>query len=419
MVRRVEIRGSSDFHNEIFRPLAIRDSFIYRFFYALGNAGIWVVPLTLPVFLALYFYLAYFERPYKPGATETVIFAVTDQTDMDDIAKDLEEQGLIRSRYSVSVLSKKEEFKDKSGGPLRIVTGEYHLSPSMSPRQILTKLLSNERVTYTVQIDEVTTVREAAQRIADSGLSSLDEAKAALEDQALMRDLEIPAFIPEGYIPPGAYEFAKPIDPRQIVKTFVTKSAEYFESGINGWQKRAQEIGYTPYEMVTLASLVEKDSPTPEERENIASVYHNRLRIGMQLQSEAALAYGIPDFQGKITQQDIAEEGPYNTFRNTGFPSTPICTPTIESLRSVLYPKDTDYLYFVEAGDGRTLYSPTFGQHKENLRTAARIRAEKKAREKGAAEGAGGTAQPNDTGTAAPPGAVEPSAEDLSAILGE
>ena len=190
----------------------------------------------------------------------------------------------------------------------------------------------------------------------------------AFRNKSLMARLQVPASVPEGYVIEGTYSFTRPVAPEKIVTTLVGKSIEKIQTEIKEWRTRPAELGFTPYQIITLASLIEKEAPKPEDRPKVSAVYHNRLRIGLQLQSDEALRYGFPDLRNKsITQQDINQPGPYNTYLNVGIPPTPICSPSLVSIRAALFPVDQEYLYFTKKSDNSIVYASTYKKHQENI----------------------------------------------------
>jgi UPF0755 protein len=131
------------------------------------------------------------------------------------------------------------------------------------------------------------------------------------------------------------------------------------------WDARAAALGMSKHQIVTLASIIEKESGNFDEQPVIASVFHNRLRLNMRLQADPTVIYGIKDFNGNITKRDLQTETPYNTYVISGLPPGPIANPGISAIKSALYPAETKYLYFVGNGDGRHVFSESLDQHND------------------------------------------------------
>ena len=134
------------------------------------------------------------------------------------------------------------------------------------------------------------------------------------------------------------------------------------------FEARTLELGLTQEEVVNLASIIEKETGRAEERPLIASVFKNRLKKGIPLASDPTIIYGIKDFSGNLTRKDLAKPGPYNSYLNLGLPPTPIANPGRDSIRAVLYPAETDFLYFVSKNDGNHHFSKTEAEHMAAVR---------------------------------------------------
>ena len=164
----------------------------------------------------------------------------------------------------------------------------------------------------------------------------------------------------EGYLFPETYRLARGLSAREVVTTLVHQFHEAWEE----IAPQAEANGMSMREIVILASIIEKETGTAEERPRIASVFLNRLRRGMRLESDPTVIYGIPDFDGNLRRRDLENRGnPYNTYRIRGLPPGPIANPGADALRAVLHPEDTDYLYFVSRNDGTHWFSTTYSEH--------------------------------------------------------
>ena len=134
------------------------------------------------------------------------------------------------------------------------------------------------------------------------------------------------------------------------------------------WRRRARELGFTVHQVTTLASIIEKETGDASERPRIASVFHNRLKLGMRLESDPTVIYGIQDFNGNLTRRDLKEMTPYNTYRIPGLPPGPIANPGKASLEAALYPEKSDYLFFVSKNNGTHRFSRTMEDHGKAVR---------------------------------------------------
>jgi UPF0755 protein len=336
---------------------------VLRFFASLGSVGIFLVPLLLGAFGVFYFFNITFLKPAQTNCVGPIPFTIKKDWGIEDIAKALEKENFIRSWYSISLYKEHGNVVPKDQNT--IVEGEYEISPCDPPKKILAALFSGKRVSHQFTIPVGAKVADVSRIIEETKLAEKREVYEAFRDETLMRTLGIPAYLPEGFLLAGTHSFTKPITARKIIGTIIEESKMRIEKELPNWRTKAGELGFRPYEIITLASLLEEESSNPNERKNISSVYHNRLRIGMPLQSNAALIYGIPDFSGRITQDDIKADGPYNTYLNKGLPPTPISSPSINSIDAAVNPADTDYLYFFSRGGGKFTFSATFKEHQK------------------------------------------------------
>ena len=168
----------------------------------------------------------------------------------------------------------------------------------------------------------------------------------------------------EGFLYPSTYYFDKDAKPKDIIKEMLSL---FDKSYTDKLKKKQKERNMTLQEVVNLASIVEKEAVIDEDRPIIASVFYNRLEIGMPLQSDATLQYIFETRKKSITYNDLKIDSPYNTYIKKGLPPTPIANPSIKSIEAVLEPSNTDYLYFVASIDGGNVYSKTYEEHKTNV----------------------------------------------------
>jgi UPF0755 protein len=333
-----------------------------RFFYTLGRLGLFFVPFIAAAGVVLYWFHLTFRAPLDKRSKDEINFAIEKDWNTQNVAQALEEKKIIRSWWSVYYLIKYRKE------PIRIVGGEYALSPSMTPAQVVDRLGSGDLVEYKVIMPPGVTVKEAAKAISVTKLVSEKEVLEAMHNQTLMTQSGVPAFIPEGYIMEGTYVFSRPITAERIVAKIIEQSQQIFDDKHQGWQMRAGQLGLRPYELLTLASLIEKETSIEEERPKISSVFHNRLKLEMPLESRAALAYGKKDSESAVTNDDLKIAGPYNTFgQNKRLPAPPICSPSHSAIEAALHPEVTDYLYFVRTATGSHDFAATLKQYKQLL----------------------------------------------------
>ena len=271
----------------------------------------------------------------------------------------LQEAGLVRHREKFRWLAYLKGYET------RIRAGEYALSASLSPIDILETLVRGDTVLHKVVIPEGATIRQIGEIVEKAALV----AKQAFVETALSRRLAdefgIEGDTLEGYLFPETYHFPKGVTPEKMIQKMVDQFQSVF--GLE-WIDRAKDLGFSVHEVVTLASIVEKETASPAERPLIAAVFLNRLKKKMRLESDPTVIYGMAHFDGNITRKDLGTVTPYNTYRIKGLPPGPISNPGKASLQAVLYPTEVPYLYFVSKNDGTHHFSSSFSEHNRMVR---------------------------------------------------
>lgn len=233
-------------------------------------------------------------------------------------------------------------------------------------------LTRGEVVTHPLTLIEGLTIDETAAAIADAGFGELSVLRREMNRVGLIADLDPRAENLEGYLYPETYHFARGTTEKEIVDTLVGTFRRRFTSEVEpllaGWE---QLVGLADIrDLVTLASIVEKETQLDEERDVVASVYRNRLRIGMGLYADPTLIYGKKiegTWDGNLRRVDLRTDGPYNTYMRPGLPPSPICSPSVSSLIAALIPAETSYFYFVSRNDGTHVFAETKREHDRNV----------------------------------------------------
>ena len=295
----------------------------------------------------------------KKEIGEDQLFVVREGATLKEVAAGLEKAGMVKARFPVIAWGKLHGYDRK------IKAGDYSLNGTMTPIEILERLTNGNILNYSVTIPEGFTARQIADLLHERGLcdkaaflSSVHDAYVAQEAGLTVADLE-------GYLYPDTYKFARGISPGSIVRMMVMR----FREKMKPLREKVEASGMTMNEIITLASIVEKETGSAEERPVIASVFLNRLKKGMRLESDPTVIYGIADFNGNLTREDLNRPGPYNTYTEKGLPPGPIANPGIDSIRAVLYPSHTDFLFFVSKNDGTHCFSKTLSEHNRAVRT--------------------------------------------------
>ena len=241
-----------------------------------------------------------------------------------------------------------------------IKAGEYQLTSSMNMLYLLHTLEQGKILCHKVTIPEGFIIWQIAELLADQGLANKEKFIAIAGDQNMAKEFGLQAKTLEGYLYPDTYHFSKGLSEKSIITTMVHR----FKSIIRPeWKKRCRDMGYALHQIVTLASLIEKETSKREEKSIISAVYHNRLQQGIRLQCDPTIIYPLKNFNGNLTKKHLLIDSPYNTYRNYGLPPGPIANPGEESIQAALYPAKKDYRYFVSKNDGTHHFSRTLKEH--------------------------------------------------------
>jgi len=315
--------------------------------------------LVLVVSLGIALAVALSKRlePLAEQAPE-VLFVVERGDSLGRIAAGLEAARLVRDARAVSWLAR---FRGLAGS---LRAGEYRLSATLSPGEILEQIAAGRVATWEVAIPEGFTAAMIAQRLEEAGLADAEAFLAVARDPDFAAELSLPADGLEGYLFPETYRLPRGQSPRAIARAMV----EQFMRVWSELATAAEARGLTMHPAVTLASIVEKETGAPEERPLIASVFSNRLARRMRLESDPTVIYGIPDFDGNLRRRDLEDEGnPYNTYRIPALPPGPIASPGRAALAAVVEPAESDYLFFVSRNDGTHVFARSYAEHVRNV----------------------------------------------------
>ncbi len=245
----------------------------------------------------------------------------------------------------------------------QIRAGEYEITGSLSPAEILDKLVRGEIKSYTVLLPEDITVNEVAKRLLVDKLINEKEFMALAVDREFLASLGIEADSIEGYLFPETYQFDRSMTTREVIRVIVR---QFWKEITPALRSKAEKMRLTLTEWVTLASIIGKESGNREEKPLISAVFHNRMKHGMKLQSDPTAIYhleraGTP--VKTVLRSHLQKDTPYNTYRINGLPPGPIANPGIDSLRAALNPAQANYLYFVAKNDGTHEFSATLAAH--------------------------------------------------------
>jgi UPF0755 protein len=326
---------------------------------ALGIAALIIVILGVAFAVQVNIWL----QPVPVMTAEKVMVSIPYGASSMAIAEILAEQGLIRNALVFRIYAR---YRGLDQG---LQAGNYLLHYGMTMDEILEELSQGNvyRPTVTVTIPEGYNIEQIARRLEENGLVAYGAFMEAVKKTVpeMGRVVAGQRYALEGYLFPDTYEFAVGVAAQEIIERMLNRLQQVFDDRM---QKRAAELGMDIHEVLTLASLVEREARVASERETIASVIHNRLQRNMPLQIDAAVIYALGEHKTVVTFADLEVESPYNLYKYSGLPPGPIASPGEAAIRAVLYPAETDYLYYVVKGDGsgEHYFGRTLQEHEQN-----------------------------------------------------
>lgn len=255
-------------------------------------------------------------------------------------------------------------------GP-RLKAGEYEFVGPMTPGQVLQKIIAGQVKLYKFTVREGLRVDETLEILARSALKlSPTKLQTLAQTPAFVRQLGVPADSLEGYLFPDTYSFTKDATEESVLQKMVTRSLEELR---HATERTPAAVSLTPLQVMTLASIIEKETGAPEERPRISCVFHNRLKLDMKLQTDPTVLYSTMLRRGafvkNITRQDLVTDHPYNTYTRKGLPPGPIASPGAAAIVAALNPISCEDLFFVSRNDGTHIFCPTLGCHEAAVRT--------------------------------------------------
>lgn len=319
-----------------------------------------------------YFYIKGALEPVDPANKKEKNVEIPIGSSASGIAQILEDSGIIKD---AKVFKYYVKFKNESG----FMAGEYALTPAMTFPEIIEALKTGrimEEVVFKITIPEGKQLREIATIIGEKTHHNADEVFKQLNDKGFIDKLmgKYPNLLTEeifntnikypleGYLFPATYPFYKE---QPSVEEIVTVMLDKTEEVIEEYTGPMMEMEYTPHKLLTMASLIEEEATEQVERDQIASVFYNRMDIGMPLQTDPTVLYAQGEHKEKVLKKDLEINDPYNTYKITGLTPGPIANAGISSIEATLHPAETDYLYFLATSSGEVLFSKTLEEHNQ------------------------------------------------------
>ncbi|WP_018589746.1 endolytic transglycosylase MltG [Terrisporobacter glycolicus] len=313
--------------------------------------------------------------PYNKGNKEDIVIDIPTGSTLSQVTDILKENNLIKNKTLFKLYVK------VSNNSSKIKSGKYLFNQTYSNKEIIEDLsegkIYNDGIKITVP--EGSTSFEIMDILVKNKLGEkkvyeklINNPKEFKEKFKFLDDEKIKSL--EGFLYPSTYYFSEKQSEKEVLEHMLeTFNSKYTDK----LQKKQKELNKSLYEVVNLASIVEKEAVLDEDRPIIASVFYNRIKINMPLQSDATIQYIFKERKKSITYNDLKIDSPYNTYKVAGLPPTPIANPGIKSIEAVLYPDNTEYLYFVATIEGGNNYSKTYEEHVKNVEKYRKDREER------------------------------------------
>jgi UPF0755 protein len=312
---------------------------------------------TVALVILVHFYTAFFVPPSREAVWKEV--QVTDGMSFKTIAATLQKEGIIRYRGYFEIIGRLQGISRK------VRTGYYGLNTNMNMWDVLAAMRKGKIIEYEVVIPEGYNLYQIGWTLSGTPLISDPQQFITLvKNKDYVRSLGVEADTLEGYLFPDTYYLPKGIKLEDIPKKMVQRYKAVFD---DSYRDRGKALGFTENQVLTLASIVEKEAKVDSEQKLISAVYHNRLKIGMKLQADPTAVYGTKAWITKVTREDLKRKSPYNTYLHKGLPPGPIANPGRGAILATLYPENVDYLFFVAQGDGSHFFSKDFGDHEKAI----------------------------------------------------
>lgn len=324
------------------------------------------------------------RRPYRGFAAAQVFVDIPRGTSRWNIAGLLQRNGVIHSRLAFLLVSERHHRSV-------LQAGEYMFDKPVTPPQVFAQIAGGHIFVHVVVVPEGWTMFDIAAELEKQHLCTKVEFLSAAENPSLVRDIAPHAKSLEGFLFPSTYQFSRGASPEEMAATMVHEFREEWSRIQAPSEQNSRAVGAkddpvkpapsTPKplsadEIVTLASLIERETPQPQERPIVASVFYNRLKLGLPLQCDPTVQYAL-DLVGKptpkVSVEDLHVQSPYNTYLHRGLPPGPIANPGDASLNAALHPAQTHDLYFVANGTGGHFFSATLAEHNRNVQKYKRI----------------------------------------------
>jgi UPF0755 protein len=315
---------------------------------------LWAALLIFPLYIAIQFLVPAFD---SPTPIEVEIPQGASYTKAVDILAD---NKLIRDKFLFYALGR------VTGIDKKLRAGYYHFWSRISPMDVFLQLKNGKIIEYDITVVEGDNLEDIGKKLEAEKLLSAASFEKAARDRSLLNSLDIGGPSAEGYLYPETYKLHKGVRPEEVIKLMVGKLRSMYTDEI---KERMEKLNMNERQMLTLASIIEKEAAVDRERALVSAVYHNRLRKGMPLQADPTAIYGVKGSRAKVTGSDLRNRTPFNTYVIMGLPPGPIASPGIKSIKAAVFPANVPYIFFVSRGDRTHIFSVKLSEHNQAIRT--------------------------------------------------
>jgi UPF0755 protein len=324
-----------------------------------------IILITLLFLTGAYLLWIMFFPQWGDFEGKTQVVRIKSGCTFNEIVAILTKKGVITSPRNFILTAKIFDYTHK------LKAGKYHIPLGLSNYSILKILVKGEVSTEWVTVPEGFNSRQIASILRRKIEIDSSRFVTLVNDSVFAKALGINASSLEGYLYPETYNLHWGIKEEAVIRILVKEFNEHFTDFL---RIRAQQLGFTPHQALTLASIIEGEAVVDSERAVISAVYHNRLKKGIPLQADPTIQYIIEDGPRRLLDHDLEIDSPYNTYKYPGLPPGPVNNPGIKSIRAALYPAPVNYLYFVAYGDGSHVFSTNLGEHLRAKRKFDKLR---------------------------------------------
>ena len=305
--------------------------------------------------LAVFFFYSIIIIWPQNNLKKEITFQIPSGSSLHKVSKILKKNRIIKNETFFILAVKLMGYEKK------LQAGKFNIQKKTNNFQLIKKLVYGNESLISVTVLEGWSLTQISKEIENKiGIKHMDFLEVSRHPQ-LLKKLGIVATSIEGYLFPDTYFFSEGVSPESIIETMVFQFKKNFSTD---FKNRMREIGFNEIEVITLASIIEGEAIFDIERSKVSSVYHNRLKKGMKLQADPTIQYIIEGPPRRLLNKDLKIESPYNTYLNYGLPPGPINNPGLQSIKAALFPKETNFYYFVAKGDGYHTFTQTEKEHR-------------------------------------------------------